>query len=147
MEDIMKKKLQEEMKNAMKSKDKLALNTIRGVLSAIQYEEMRKSKDALSDEEIISVIRSEIKKRVEALEYAEKDGRTETVEELKAEEAVLKNFLPEQMTEEELTAVVQGYKAENPAINMGEVMKKLKESYAGKYDGKLASSVVKSVLG
>ncbi len=143
----MKKKLQEEMKNAMKSKDKLALNTIRGVLSAIQYEEMRKSKDSLSDEEIISVIRSEIKKRVEALEYAEKDGRTETVEELKAEEAVLKNFLPQQMTEEELTAVVQGYKAENPAINMGEVMKKLKESYAGKYDGKLASSVVKSVLG
>ena len=84
----MKKKLQEEMKNAMREKDKVRLMTIRGVLSAIQYEEMKKSKDCLSDDEIIAVLRSELKKRAESLEYAEKDGRTELIEDLKKEEEV-----------------------------------------------------------
>lgn len=142
----MKKKLQEEMKNAMREKDKLRLMTIRGVLSAIQYEEMKKSKDALSDDEIIAVLRSELKKRAESLEYAEKDGRTELIDDLKKEEEVLKGFLPQQMSAEELETVVRNIKEGNPNANMGDIMKQLRTDYSGKFDGKLASEIVKKVL-
>ncbi|MGI6525554.1 MAG: GatB/YqeY domain-containing protein [Bdellovibrionota bacterium] len=143
----MKKKLQDEMKNAMREKDKLRLAVIRGVLSAMQYEEMRQKKDALSDDEIMAVIRAELKKRTEALEYAEKDGRSELIEDLKREEVVLKEFLPEQMTAEELEGVVKGIKEENATAKMGDIMKVLREQYSGRYDSKMASEIVKKVLG
>lgn len=143
----MKKKLQDEMKNAMREKDKLRLAVIRGVLSAMQYEEMRQKKDALSDDEIMAVIRAELKKRTEALEYAEKDGRSELIEDLKREEAILKEFLPEQMTAEELEGVVKGIKEENATAKMGDIMKVLRERYSGRYDSKMASEIVKKVLG
>lgn len=143
----MKKKLQDEMKNAMREKDKLRLAVIRGVLSAMQYEEMRQKKDALSDDEIMAVIRAELKKRTEALEYAEKDGRSELIEDLKREEAILKEFLPEQMTAEELEGVVKSIKEENATTKMGDIMKVLRERYSGRYDSKMASEIVKKVLG
>ena len=143
----MKKKLQDEMKNAMREKDKLRLAVIRGVLSAMQYEEMRQKKDALSDDEIVGVIKAELKKRAEALEYAEKDGRSELIEDLKREEAILKEFLPEQMTAEELEGVVKGIKEENATAKMGDIMKVLRERYSGRYDSKMASEIVKKVLG
>jgi len=142
----MKKKLQDEMKNAMRDKDKLRLTTIRGILSAIQYEEMRKSKDTLSDDEILAVLRTELKKRSESLEYAEKDGRNELIDDLKKEEAIIKMFLPEQMSQEELEKVICAMKVANPAANMGEIMCQLRAQYNGKFDGKIASEVVKKIL-
>jgi uncharacterized protein YqeY len=113
----------------------------------MQYEEMRQKKDALSDDEIMAVIRAELKKRTEALEYAEKDGRSELIEDLKREEVVLKEFLPEQMTAEELEGVVKGIKEENATAKMGDIMKVLREQYSGRYDSKMASEIVKKVLG
>lgn len=131
----------------MRAKDKVRLNVLRGIVSAIQYEEIRKGKDALPDEEIVAVLKSELKKRDEAMEYAKKDGRVELQEELERERAVLMEFLPQQLSEAELEQMIQTMKAAEPGINLGAVMKRLRDEHAGRFDGKVASAVAKRLVG
>lgn len=133
-------------KDAMKTKDKLSLETIRSLLSAIQYEEMNKKTDALSEEQLIAVVKAEAKKLRETKEYAEKADRPETVAETDARLAVLDRFLPSQLSEQELEKIVVEYSESESAANVGLVMKYLKENYSGRYDGKLASDVVKRTI-
>ncbi len=143
----MKTKLQSSLKEALKAKDKLRLETIRLCLSAIQYEEMQKGVDALPDTAVVEILQREIKKRKEELEFAEKAGRGEMKEKLDAETAIIETFLPRQLSEGDLEKIIGDFRAQDPAANMGVVMKHLKDSYAGQYDGKIASAVVKRVLG
>jgi len=143
----MKARLQEAMKEAMRAKDKLRLNTIRGALSAMQYEAMRKSKDELSDDEAVAVLKSEVKKRDEAIEYAAKDGRGEMRAELEAERGVLLEFLPRQVSQAELEEAVRRMKEAEPGIALGPVMKRLREEYGARLDGKLASEAARRILG
>jgi uncharacterized protein len=134
-----KSQLQTEMKNAMKAKDKIRLETIRGVLSEIQYGEMQKEAD-LTDTEVLAIVQREIKKRKEETEYAEKAGRSDLLEKLKVEVHVLESFLPQQMQAEELEAVISQLLSETGS-NMGAIMKVLKERFSGRYDAKLASQI------
>jgi uncharacterized protein YqeY len=143
----MKKKLKEELKVAMKAQDRLRLDTIRAVLSEIQYEEMQKSVDELSDAECLAVAQREVKKRNEALQFTEQAGRAEEKQKLLAEIAILEFFLPKQLSSEDLEKIVVGLKDSTPGASMPIVMKHLKENYAGQYDGKSASEIVKRVLG
>jgi uncharacterized protein YqeY len=143
----MKKKLKEELKVAMKAQDRLRLDTIRAVLSEIQYEEMQKSVDELSDAECLAVAQREVKKRNEAIQFTEQAGRAEEKQKLLAEIAILEFFLPKQLSSEDLEKIVVGLKDSTPGASMPIVMKHLKENYAGQYDGKSASEIVKRVLG
>lgn len=143
----MKKILKDELKVAMKAQDRLRLDTIRAVLSEIQYEEMQKGVDELSDAECLVVAQREVKKRNESIQFAEQAGRAEEKQKLLAEIAILEFFLPKQLSSEELEKIVVGVKESTPGASMPIVMKHLKENYAGKYDGKSASEIVKRVLG
>lgn len=143
----MKEQLKTQMKEALKAKDKLRLNTIREVLSAIQYQEMQKETEGIPDAQVISIIQSEIKKRNESLEFAEKNDRSDLCGDLKSEIGVLESFLPTQLSESEIEEIVAKLKEENSDLNLGVVMKALKDQYSGQYDGKLASAVAKRVLG
>ncbi len=143
----MKDQLKTEMKNAMRAKDKLALETIRSLLSAIQYEEMAKKTESLSEAQTLAVMKAELKKQQESLEYAEKDNREDTVTEIKSRIACIEKFLPQQMSKEELTSEIEKIKAENPEANLGIVMKELGSKHAGQYDGKLASQLARDILG
>ena len=143
----MKKKLKDELKVAMKAQDRLRLDTIRAVLSEIQYEEMQKSVDELSDAECLAVAQREVKKRNEAIQFTEQAGRAEEKQKLLAEIAILEFFLPKQLSSEDLEKIVVGLKESTPGASMPIVMKHLKENYAGQYDGKSASEIVKRVLG
>lgn len=111
---------------AIKSKNRLRLNTIRAVLSAIQYEEIKKKTEKIPEEAITAILKDEAKKRREGIEFAEKGGRDEMKESLTAELAILEEFLPRQLSEEELEKIVTNLKSDNPEINMGLVMKSLK---------------------
>ncbi len=142
----MKEELKASMKEAMKAKDKPRLQTIRSILSAFQYEEMQKGVDELDEKGCIAILQSELKKRKESLEFAEKDGRQDLIDEANAEIAVIESFLPKQLSNEELEKLVVTLKEENPDANMGVIMKSLKEKYAGQYDGRAASELVKKVL-
>ena len=143
----MKDKLQNDMKDAMRAKDKVRLQTIRGLISAMQYERIQKNVEELAENDCLAVVKRELKKRTESLEFAEKSGRQETIDTIKSEIAVLEGYLPTQLSEAELEKIINDLKAADAGLNMGGAMKALKASYAGQYDGKLASQIAKKLLG
>lgn len=139
--------LQNSIKQAMKEKDKLRLDTLRGLLSAIQYEEMEKKVDALPADAILGVIQRELKRRKEELDFASQAQRSELVEKFTAEIQILEGFLPSQLAAGELETIVISLKDSTPGLNMGGAMKLLKEKYGGQYDSKVASDVCRKVFG
>ena len=143
----MKTKIQDAIKAAMKSKDKVRLDTTRLLLSAIQYEEMQKKVDSLPEPAAVAVLQREIGRHKEELEYAEKANRPEQIEKLAMQMKIIEEFLPKQLSSEELEKIISGIKTSDPASNMGLVMKNLKENYAGQYDGATASQIAKKVFG
>ncbi|NLF25637.1 MAG: GatB/YqeY domain-containing protein [Deltaproteobacteria bacterium] len=143
----MKTILKNALKEAMKTKDKVQLDTLRALLTAIQYEEIRKKSEDLPPEDINAIIKNEIKKRRETIDFAEKGGRSEALPQLKQEIEILERYLPKQLSAEELETILLEMKNSNPTLNMGAAMKQLKEKHAGLYDGKLASELAKRLLG
>lgn len=141
----MKAKLQADMKEAMKAKEKVKLNTIRALISAIQYEEMQKGTE-LKEEQFIAIFKNEVKKRKESLEYLEKENRQDEVTISLEELRVIESYLPKQMSAEELKTLLQRFKADNATANMGQAMSYLKDNFAGQYDGKDASTLAKEVM-
>jgi uncharacterized protein YqeY len=139
--------LKEALKNAMKAQDRLRMETIRGLLSEIQYEEMNKEVQDLSSNDSLAVLQREVKKRQEAIGFEEQAGRAEAIEKLNAEIAIIEVFLPKQLSADELEKVLLEHKAATPGAAMSTAMKFLKEKYAGQYDGKSASEIAKRVFG
>jgi uncharacterized protein YqeY len=142
----MKTKLKEELKLAMKAQDRLRLDTIRAALSEIQYEEMQKNVQELSDAENLTVVQREVKKRHEAIQFAEQASRAEEKTKLQAEIAILEGFLPKQLSSDDLEKIIIDVKNSVAGASMPVIMKHLKDNYAGQYDGKSASEIVKRVL-
>jgi uncharacterized protein YqeY len=143
----MKAFLKEALKGAMKAQDKLRLETIRSVLTEIQYEEMQKSVDALSPTESLQIVQREVKKRQEAIQFEEQAGRAEQKAKLQAEIAILEEYLPQQLSSADLEKIIVQLKETTPGLALNVVMKHLKDNYAGQYDGKSASEIAKRVVG
>lgn len=143
----LKLRLKETLKEALRAKDQVKLDAVRSVLSAIQYAEIEKGVDELPEEAILGLIRTEIKKRKEELEYAEKAAREDLKAKLVYENSVLEVFLPQQLAEAELEKTLLELKAQTPGLNVGAAMKILKEKYPGQFDGKLASDLARKLLG
>jgi|LakMenEpi03Aug12_release.lakeMendotaPanAssembly.Ray.scaffolds.fasta_scaffold500162_2 uncharacterized protein YqeY len=143
----MKKELKEQLKVAMKAQDKVRLDTIRSILSEMQYEEMQKNVDELPSNEQMAVIQRELKKRQEAVQFEEQAKREEAKERLLAEISVIETLLPKQLSVADLEKIVSELKASTPNLSLNVVMKHLKETYAGQYDGKSASDVAKRLVG
>lgn len=143
----MKEKLQSALKEAIKARNKVRLDTIRSVLSALQYEAMEQGVEDVSDEQCLVVLRRELKKRREEVEFAAQAHRSDLNERLSAEIATLEEFLPQQLTSADIEKILSELKAASPGTNMGGAMKHLKESYPGQFDGKLASELAKKHFG
>ncbi len=141
----MKAKLQADMKDAMRAKEKVKLNTVRALISAIQYEEMQKGVE-LKEDQYIAIFKNEVKKRKESLEYLEKENRQDEVAISLEELRVIESYLPKQMNAEELKKLLIEFKAQNASANMGQAMSYLKDNFAGQYDGKDASTLAKEVM-
>ena len=142
----------EDMKNAMREKNTLALGAIRMLKSAIKNAAIEKGgADAeLTDPEIITVIRREVKKRQDSVEQYTTAGRMELVEQEEAEIAVLNGYLPEPLSEPDLLAIIDAAIAETGATSrkeMGAVMKLVQDRTAGRADGKTLSQAVMAKLG
>ena len=103
----MESKLREDLKAAMIAKDETRVSTIRLVLSELTYAKVAKKVETLSDEDVTSVIQKAVKQRKESIESFEKGGRPELAEKEKAELEILENYLPEQMSDLELTKIVE----------------------------------------
>ncbi|CAI9086629.1 glutamyl-tRNA amidotransferase [Candidatus Methylacidiphilum fumarolicum] len=142
--------IDQQLKEAMKKKELEKISTLRLLKSAINYAAIQKSQKELTDQEIIGVISKEIKKREESILEYTKANRTELAEKEKLEIAILKEFLPEAMSEEEMEALVKKVIEETQAKDrkeMGVVMKTVIARAGGRADGKKLQELVKKYLG
>jgi uncharacterized protein YqeY len=137
-------KIRSEIPVAMKAKDAVRLQALRALQSEFQYEEMQKG--SLSNDDIIAILKREIKKRNESLEFENKANRQDAIEVLKKEISVIEEFLPSQLSEDKLKEILLDLKSKGVA-NMGLAMKELKTSFAGQYDAKRASELAKEIFG
>ena len=146
----LKETLKSDLTEAIRSSDKVVSGTIRMVLTAITNEEVSgKEARVLSDEEIITVLSREAKKRREAAEEFAKAERTDRAAEEKAEGEVIAKYLPAQLSEDDIKMLIADAVASTGAAgpaDMGKVMGVIKPKIAGKADGALVSSLVKAAL-
>lgn len=145
----LKERIAADMKDAMRSKNELTLSVLRMLKSAVQYKEVEPGASALDDAGIQSVISGLIKQRRDSIDQFKAGGRPEMAEKEEAEIGVLQNYLPKQLTAEELTAAVQAAIAEVGAKgskDMGAVMKNLNPKLQGKAEGRAISEAVKAEL-
>lgn len=141
-------RLNEDMKQAMKSKDKFKLSTIRMVRSTIKNVEIELKRD-LDDSELLDILSREIKQRKDALQEFDKAGRDQLAESSRAEIELLSQYLPVQLTEEEIKVIVQQTIQETGAsskADMGKVMAALMPKVKGRADGKLVNQTVQQFL-
>ena len=146
----LKEKLQNDLTAAMRARDEIKSSTIRMILTSIKNEEVsgKEARD-LSDAEVITVLSREAKKRREAAEAFDQAGAKDRADQERAEGGVIAEYLPKQLSEDEIKALIAEAIAEtgaNSPAQMGLVMKSLQPKTAGKADGGLVSLLVKAAL-
>ena len=150
----MEKKIQNDIMNAMKSKDEITLKTLRGVKTAImQYKTsstFKGDRDAgLSDSEVIKIMQKLAKERKETAEVYKNAGRTELAEQELTEANIIEQYLPKAMSESEVEELVKASISELGATSMKEmglVIKDVNSKANGRTDGKTISTIVKRLL-
>jgi uncharacterized protein YqeY len=140
-------RIPEDIKTAMKAKDTLALNALRALKSALTNAAIEKGGlgTALEENEVLAIIRKQIKQRLDSCEQFENAGRAELAVTEKAEIEILNRYLPAALTDEEMTAMIEQAVTETGATgkaDMGKVMKRAQELAEGRADGKLLSAAV-----
>ena len=144
----LEERLVEEMKQAMKSNEKLKLSTIRMVRSALKNKEIELRKK-LEDEDIVKVIQAMVRKGEESVEQFQTGGRMDLVEKEKSEIEIMKSFLPPTLSHEEILKIIDQSIQETQASSLkdlGKVMKSVMPKMGGKADGKLINQLVKEKL-
>ena len=137
-----------DLKQTLRSGDKLRLNTLRGLKSSIKYAEIEAGGE-LDEQQVVGVIAKQAKQRRDSIAELEKAGRTDLGEQEAAELAIIEQYLPAQMSEAEIRAKAQDVISELGVTDMkgmGLVMKRLMPELQGQADGKFVSDVVRQLL-
>ncbi len=148
---MLREKINEALKAAMKSQDKARVSTLRLVNAAIKNAEIESERagKTLADDDLLGILQKMVKQRQESVEIYDKAGRKELADQERGEIEVIKGFLPQQMSETEAKAAIADVIKQTGAQgmrDMGKVMAALKEGYAGKMDFGKASGLVKAAL-
>lgn len=132
--------------NAMKSRDQIAVDTLRGLKTRISNEKIAKGE--LSENDILALVQSEVKRRREAATAFRDAGRTEMADKEEAEAKILSAFMPPQLSEEEITVKIDAKLAENSwtAKDFGAAMGALKAELGNSADGALLAKILKEKL-
>ena len=141
-------KLMDDLKGAMKAHDMGAVNAIRGVIAKAKDLTVNAGKE-MTDDAVLQVIAKGVKQREESIAQFESAGRAELAENEKKEMELLKKYLPEQLSEEQVAAIVKEAVAATQAASkkdMGKVMKEVMARVKGQADGKLVSRLVGAAL-
>ncbi|SDT36435.1 hypothetical protein SAMN05444162_3986 [Paenibacillaceae bacterium GAS479] len=141
-------RLDDDMKQAMRDKDKFRLTTIRMVRAAVKNLEID-LKRPLEDSEVLDIVSREIKQRKDSLQEFQKASRDDLVKDVAAEIDIISVYLPTQLTEEEIKAIVEQTIQETGAsskADMGKVMSALMPKVKGRADGKLVNQAVQQFL-
>jgi hypothetical protein len=146
-----KDRLESDLHSAMKARDELTTSTLRMALAAVRTEEVSgKAARTLTDDEVLTVIKREAKKRREAATAFADGGRADQAERERAEEGVLETYLPKQLTDAELSAVVNDALAGMDLSGrsaLGPAMKAANAAVAGRAEGGRVAAVVRGLLG
>ena len=145
----LQEKIDGDIKSALKSGAKDKVSALRMLSAALKNKQIDKRRP-LTDDEVVETVRSLIKQRRDSIEQFTKGGRQDLVDKETAEVAILEVYLPQQMSREEIEAVVRSTVTETGAQgakDMGKVMKALMPKIGGKADGKIVSELVKAALG
>lgn len=145
---MLKEKLMEDLKEAMKEKQTLRKNVVQMIRAAILQVEKDKQIE-LEDNQILEIIAKEAKKRKDSLSDYEKSGREDLINQVKEEIEIISEYLPKQLTKEEITEIVKQVIEETGATSikdMGKVMKPAKEKMGATADGKTINEVVRELL-
>jgi uncharacterized protein len=149
----LKEQIGEDIKTAMKAKDKLRLQTVRGIKKAILDKEVElrpQGQDSLTPEQEIELLSQQAKQRRDSIEQFTKAGRDDLAEQESQELAIIETYLPEQVSDEEVARVIDELIAASGATTMkdlGKVMGPAMKQLKGKADGKKIQELVKSKLG
>lgn len=144
----MKETLTADYKQAMKDRDKIRVSTIRLVLAGVKNDEIAKRGD-LTEEEMLTVLAREARKRKESIEEFGKGGRQDLVEKEEKELSIIEAYLPEQLSEDEVSQMIDQAIQEAGATSagdLGKVMGKLMPRLKGKADGKKVNQLVRERL-
>ncbi|WP_083502944.1 GatB/YqeY domain-containing protein [Bathymodiolus septemdierum thioautotrophic gill symbiont] len=142
----MKQRITDDMKLAMKAKDKDALKAIRMILGAIKQKEVDERIE-VSDDQVLAVVQKMVKQRKDSISQFKEAGRIDLVEVEEAELAIINNYMPAQLSEAEIVTAVDKAIADSGAssmADMGKLMGALKGVLAGKADMGVVSAVIKS---
>ena len=146
---MLKERLLQDFKEAMKEKNELKKDTITMIRASILQIEKDTQKE-LSENEVIEIIAKELKKRKETLAELENSGREDLLSKVKEEIAIIKAYLPAELSREEIEKIVAETIAELGASSlkdMGKIMQALKEKTAGRADNKVLNELVRARLG
>ncbi len=148
MSEPLKQRIQEEMKTSLKAGDKPRLGVIRLILAAIKQREVDERIE-LNDEQCLEVLSRMVKQRRESISQYEKAGRTDLADQEQAEIGIIQDFLPAQLSDDEIAALVAEAVAESGATSvkdMGKVMGLLKPKLQGRADMGAVSGLIKARL-
>ncbi len=148
---MLREKINEAVKVAMKSQDKSRLSTLRLVNAAIQNAEIESERagKSLAEDDLLGILQKMVKQRQELVEIYDQAGRKELADQERGEIEIIRGFMPQQMSDAEAKAAIADVIAQTGAQgvkDMGKVMAALKQGYAGKMDFGKASGLVKSLL-
>jgi uncharacterized protein YqeY len=149
---MIRERINDETKQAMKSGDKARLSALRMVSSAIKnvdIEARTQGKDAVADDQLLGVLQKLVKQRQESADLYDKGGRPELAAAERAEIAVIQAFLPKQMSDDEVRGAIKAAIAKTGAASikdMGKVIAELRAAHAGQMDFGKASAAVKAML-
>ncbi|MFH0733923.1 MAG: GatB/YqeY domain-containing protein [bacterium] len=146
----LKETISEDLKQAMKSGDKLRLETIRSIRALILEYEKSGAKTAMSSDDELALLNSVAKKRKESIEQFEKGNRPDLAEKEKLELNIILTYLPKQLNEEELTDEIKKLAAEINAVTKSDfpkLMQLASKTFKGRADGKVIKSIIDKLLG
>ncbi|MDO8555389.1 MAG: GatB/YqeY domain-containing protein [bacterium] len=146
---MLKDKIKEDLKNALKQRNTVDSGTFKMLWAAIINKEieLNKKTEGLSDEEILSVIRSEAKKRQDSIDAYLKGGRPELADNERKEQELLKTYLPADLSSAEIEKIIQEAVVESEKKDFGAIMKIVMAKIKGRADGQRVSAKVKETLG
>jgi len=146
----LEEKIEAEVKAGMKARDKVKVSTLRMIRADIATFKLDRSKNEITDDEVVKIIRRHVRQHKDSIEQFEKGKRQDLVDIEKKELDILLGYMPKQMSEEELKKIVSEVLRETGASDksaMGKVMKAVMEKVSGRADGKSVSRIVASMLG
>jgi uncharacterized protein len=145
----LKERLLEDMKTAMRDKDVIRKNTVQLARAAVLQVE-KDNRITLDDDGIVDIVAKEVKKRRDSLPEFEKSGRQDLIDNLKTEIDILLQYLPQQLTQDELEVIVKKAVEDTGAVSakdIGKIMQAVMPQVKGRADGKAINQIIKRLLG